>query len=91
MSRQWPSITAQITDTGIVTLTIAGISRTRHASSLELARETVRAEVSRWARHLGRSLRTHVTDPDGTWHLTIDGDATTTSEQPTGQRKRRKR
>lgn len=73
MQHQWPtaSVTIKGTDT---TVTIAGIDHRVHAETLEAAREEARGLIAAWAHHFARPVHAAVSDPEGTWTITVSGD-----------------
>lgn len=73
----WPPASAHIDTDATGTITLAGISRTLTANTIDDARTLARNQLAAWATHLGRPLTACVTDPTGTWTITVDADADT--------------
>lgn len=71
----WPPASAHISADAQTTITLAGIDRTLAAESIEDGRTQARDQLAAWANHLGRPLTARVTDPEGTWTITVDADA----------------
>lgn len=81
----WPTGHAVIAD-DIVTITLAGLTRTLPATDLDADRSAVQHHIAAWARHLDRPITVTVTDQDGSWTIAIDPDGAT---HPRPRRKRR--
>lgn len=79
----WPTGHAVIAD-DIVTITLAGLTRTLPATDLDADRSAVQHHIAAWSRHLAREIT--VTDQDGSWTIAIDPDGAT---HPRTRRKRR--
>ena len=90
MRHHWPTASASIEDTD-VTVTIAGISRSVHAQTIEAARDNARSLIAAWARHFARPIQAAVSDPEGAWTITVSGDgiARDTLEQKKSWRNRK--
>ena len=73
MRHRWPTASASIEDTD-ATVTIAGISHSVHAQTIEEARDNARSLIAAWARHFARPVYATVTDPEGEWTITVSGD-----------------
>ncbi|WP_461186455.1 hypothetical protein [Trueperella pyogenes] len=71
----WPPARAHINTDATTTVTLAGITRTLSATSINDGRAKTRELLASWANHLGRPITAHVTDPDGAWTITVDGTA----------------
>ncbi len=81
----WPTGHAVIAD-DIVTITLAGLTRTLPATDLDADRSAVQHHIAAWSRHLAREITVTVTDQDGSWTIAIDPDGAT---HPRPRRKRR--
>lgn len=81
----WPTGHAVIAD-DIVTITLAGLTRTLPATNLDADRSAVQHHIAAWSRHLAREITVTVTDQDGSWTIAIDPDGAT---HPRPRRKRR--
>lgn len=81
----WPTGAALIAD-DIVTITLAGLTRTLPTTDLDADRAAVQHHIAAWARHLDRPITVTVTDQDGSWTIAIDPDGAT---HPRTRRKRR--
>ena len=81
----WPTGHAVIAD-DIVTITLAGLTRTLPATDLDADRSAVQHHIAAWSRHLAREITVTVTAQDGSWTLAIDPDGAT---PPRTRRKRR--
>lgn len=81
----WPTGHAVIAD-DIVTITLAGLTRTLPATDLDADRSAVQHHIAAWARHFTREITVTVTDQDGSWTIAIDPDGAT---HPRPRRKRR--
>lgn len=81
----WPTGHAVIAD-DIVTITLAGLTRTFPATDLDADRSAVQHHIAAWSRHLAREITVTVTDQDGSWTIAIDPDGAT---HPRTRRKRR--
>ena len=89
----WPTGAAVIAD-DIVTITLAGLTRTLPTTDLDADRAAARQyflaavqhHIAAWARHLDRPITVTVTDQDGSWTIAIDPDGAT---HPRARRKRR--
>ena len=79
----WPTGHAVIAD-DIVTITLAGLTRTLPATDLDADRSAVQHHIAAWSRHFTREIT--VTDQDGSWTIAIDPDGAT---HPRPRRKRR--
>ena len=77
----WPEADITI-DTTTLTIHLAGLTTTQPAHTHADARHTARAYLATWAHHFDRPLTAHVTDPDGTWTITINPDGTTSDAAP---------
>ncbi|WP_406712678.1 hypothetical protein QEV12_04365 [Trueperella pyogenes] len=73
----WPPASVHITPDHRLTITIAGITRTLTVTSTTAGRTQARHHLAAWARHFGRPLTARVTDPEGTWTITVDAEADT--------------
>ncbi|MEW6920266.1 MULTISPECIES: hypothetical protein [Trueperella] len=71
----WPPARAHINTDATTTVTLAGITRTLSATSITDGRTKTRELLASWANHLGRPITAQVTDPEGTWTITVDGTA----------------
>lgn len=81
----WPTGAAVIAD-DIVTITLAGLTRTLPTTDLDADRAAVQHHIAAWARHLDRPITVTVTDQNGSWTIAIDPDGAT---HPRARRKRR--
>lgn len=72
----WPTGHAVIAD-DIVTITLAGLTRTLPATNLDADRSAVQHHIAAWSRHLAREITVTVTDQDGSWTIAIDPDGAT--------------
>ena len=81
----WPTGHAVIAD-DIVTITLAGLTRTLPATDLDADRSAVQHHIAAWSRHFTREITVTVTDQDGSWTIAIDPDGAT---HPRARRKRR--
>jgi hypothetical protein len=81
----WPTGHAVIAD-DIVTITLAGLTRTLPATDLDADRSAVQHHIAAWSRHFTREITVTVTDQDGSWTIAIDPDGAT---HPRPRRKRR--
>lgn len=81
----WPTGHAVIAD-DIVTITLAGLTRTLPATNLDADRSAVQHHIAAWSRHFTREITVTVTDQDGSWTIAIDPDGAT---HPRPRRKRR--
>ena len=90
MRHRWPTASAGIEDTN-VTVTIAGISHSVHAQTIDEARDNARSLIAAWARHFARPIQAAVSDPEGAWTITVSGDgiARDTLEQKKSWRNRK--
>ena len=90
MRHHWPTASASIEDTD-VTVTIAGISRSVHAQTIQDARDNARSLIAAWAQHFARPVYATVSDPEVTWTITVSGDgiARDTTEQKKTWRNRK--
>lgn len=81
----WPTGHAVIAD-DIVTITLAGLTRTLPATDLDADRSAVQHHIAAWSRRFTREITVTVTDQDGSWTIAIDPDGAT---HPRPRRKRR--
>ena len=81
----WPTGHAVIAD-DIVTITLAGLTRTLPATDLDADRSAGQHHIAAWSRHFTREITVTVTDQDGSWTIAIDPDGAT---HPRPRRKRR--
>ena len=72
----WPTGHAVIAD-DIVTITLAGLTRTLPATDLDADRSAVQHHIAAWSRHLAREITVTVTDQDGSWTIAIAPDGAT--------------
>lgn len=70
----WPPTSAHVTDTQ-TDISLAGVSERLTAASIDDARAKTRQRLAAWAKHFGRPLTARLTDPTGTWTITVDPSA----------------
>ena len=73
MRHHWPTASASIEETD-TTVTIAGIDHSVHAQTIQDARDNARSLIAAWAQHFARPIQATVSDPEGTWTITVSGD-----------------
>ena len=72
----WPVITVRLDNDGTAEIDRMGTTHTLTAGSTTAARDQVRTWIAdNVARQMDRPVAVTITDPDGTWHVTVDAQA----------------